>query len=541
MGVTLERVQNKFACIIGELCSEPDILSQFAVWVDLRIAEYKAKGAISLDCSGTTPDPTWLKGLKQPKPVQSDPVLEGNDLLLASRNARHKHHGISNSARRVQPEPRDVQTNRDMASRARVIDGEYEISVKDEPSDCDRVFPVSLHSNNGSGHMGISHNNSSEQRLATGESSEALTGYLGSDVNRLSPTMLHSRKRSFSNAEERSISLAHSDAKTRRLSLASKNNFSAGHDSTQSLLSVIGVNNASVEPSSKEEGQLRGHNSGRMSDSTDPNQTVARGSDWRNGPETDTQWTKGPNVDVDVEGRHAPDVEVVEIMDHELDVVESVVAHREMMLRYAAEGRVPAMWAQGVDSSLGQQRVRWSSRMSLIKPRSTHKNTKCAVRTLRTWLTRYNDYREIETIPPPELDSYLVDFFSTIKRKNGSDYHPSSLNSLRKFLDFHLKENGYPHSITTSASFNKCQVAFRMKFIELSNLLSGKETRHIRDSSFSFENQTDISQAEDASSQGQALVDHQELDSGQDVHTTAGQQGLWPSDHNSEGDDTTLL
>ncbi|XP_064606812.1 uncharacterized protein LOC135471486 [Liolophura sinensis] len=63
MGVTLERVQFKFASIIGELCSEPDILSQFAVWVDLRLAEYKLKGSISLDCSGETPDPMWLKGI----------------------------------------------------------------------------------------------------------------------------------------------------------------------------------------------------------------------------------------------------------------------------------------------------------------------------------------------------------------------------------------------------------------------------------------------------------------------------------------------
>lgn len=243
--------------------------------------------------------------------------------------------------------------------------------------------------------------------------------------------------------------------------------------------------------------------------------------------------------DMDAEGRHAPDVEVVEIMDQELDMVESVVAHREMMLRYAAEGRVPAMWAQGLDSGVGQQRVRWSSRMSLVKPRSTHKNTKCAVRTLRTWLTRYNDYREIETIPPPELDSYLVDFFSTIKRKNGTDYHPSSLNSLRKFLDFHLKENGYPHSITTSSSFSKCQVAFRMKFVELSNLLPGKETNQTKNSSCSFENQTDLRQGVETCSEGQTLADHQELDSGQDPDLPASQQGLWPSDHNDQGDDNT--
>lgn len=48
MGVTLERVQNKFACIIGELTNEPLVLSQFAIWVDLRISEYKSKGTISL-------------------------------------------------------------------------------------------------------------------------------------------------------------------------------------------------------------------------------------------------------------------------------------------------------------------------------------------------------------------------------------------------------------------------------------------------------------------------------------------------------------
>lgn len=66
MGVTLERVQNKFACIIGELCSEPDILSQFAIWVDLRIAEYKSKGYISLGEIRCTVylsrKPLWPKG-----------------------------------------------------------------------------------------------------------------------------------------------------------------------------------------------------------------------------------------------------------------------------------------------------------------------------------------------------------------------------------------------------------------------------------------------------------------------------------------------
>lgn len=48
MGVTLERVQFKFASIIGELCNEPKILSQFAVWLDMRLAEFKLRGSITL-------------------------------------------------------------------------------------------------------------------------------------------------------------------------------------------------------------------------------------------------------------------------------------------------------------------------------------------------------------------------------------------------------------------------------------------------------------------------------------------------------------
>lgn len=44
----LEHVQYKFATIIGGLCGKPKILSQFAVWLDMRLAEYKLKGAISL-------------------------------------------------------------------------------------------------------------------------------------------------------------------------------------------------------------------------------------------------------------------------------------------------------------------------------------------------------------------------------------------------------------------------------------------------------------------------------------------------------------
>ncbi|XP_064597260.1 uncharacterized protein LOC135463762 [Liolophura sinensis] len=74
----LERVQYKFASIIGELCGEPLALSQFAIWVDLRLAEYKLRGSISLDCSGQKLDPVWLRSLKTLNNDTSQPPAQGS-------------------------------------------------------------------------------------------------------------------------------------------------------------------------------------------------------------------------------------------------------------------------------------------------------------------------------------------------------------------------------------------------------------------------------------------------------------------------------
>ncbi|XP_064606267.1 uncharacterized protein LOC135471122 isoform X4 [Liolophura sinensis] len=151
MGVTLERVQFKFASIIGELCSEPDILSQFAVWVDLRIAEYKLKGSISLDCSGETPDPVWLKGIKS--------ALLAKELALKSQPRTP-----SFNRRKATPHPlkppltRPATVTRDSGDEVHPVLSSTPINnrsstsarlsplvIKEEPDD---VYPISLHVHN---------------------------------------------------------------------------------------------------------------------------------------------------------------------------------------------------------------------------------------------------------------------------------------------------------------------------------------------------------------------------------------------------------
>ncbi|XP_064597610.1 uncharacterized protein LOC135464060 isoform X2 [Liolophura sinensis] len=121
----LEHVQYKFATIIGGLCGKPQILSQFAVWLDLRLAEYKLKGAISLDCSGLKPDPKWLEGIK-PDIIDSEQCTGGTDMGRPGEVTLFSQDSSQDASGEVNP----------VQSPALVIKTE---------EDAGSVFPVSLH------------------------------------------------------------------------------------------------------------------------------------------------------------------------------------------------------------------------------------------------------------------------------------------------------------------------------------------------------------------------------------------------------------
>ncbi|XP_064597111.1 uncharacterized protein LOC135463663 isoform X4 [Liolophura sinensis] len=210
MGVTLERVQNKFACIIGELCNEPYVLSQFAIWVDLRIAEYKAKGSIALDCTGNIPEPTWLKGLNPPAPIQSDLPLHRGLTTVRSKSPRHKRHGLGHSPTAMLHPTSDTSHLQERDTGDSDI---LELVVKNEPQE---VFPVSLHV-----HDRLSADRTNSRKRASAQDQDVLH----SD-NSIFPTS------------------ASTPSKSRRLSSHSDNSFSAGGQdsvSNQSFLSVIGI------------------------------------------------------------------------------------------------------------------------------------------------------------------------------------------------------------------------------------------------------------------------------------------------------------
>lgn len=83
------------------------------------------------------------------------------------------------------------------------------------------------------------------------------------------------------------------------------------------------------------------------------------------------------------------------------------------------------------------------------------------------WALSPHDRREIFKIPPEQLDGYLAEFFTTIKRRSGEEYQPKSLTNLRKRIDHYLIDCGYQHSIISHPLFEGSRNALRKKLDEL--------------------------------------------------------------------------
>ncbi|XP_064597223.1 uncharacterized protein LOC135463739 isoform X4 [Liolophura sinensis] len=398
MGMSLERVQFKFASIIGELCSQPDVLSQFAVWLDLRLAEYKLKGAISLDCSGEEPDPIWLKGLsKQKTPSRLNSQTDRRTQIHSPGAYRspslHRPAHSSSDSDIPQSQSHSVPS-RELAERL----SPDVVVVKEEPD----VYPVSLHA----------HEN---------------------------------RKRSATD----SVSIDFRDGpKQRRMSTTES-------PSHQSLMSVIGgFDNDTIKDS-----ENRGGNSDFPSTSIADNVTLPdlsadvsvddlsfnkTAADFADQTDfgQDTVNTSGTMVEgssLGGDGFITPSSELMLISadsDRPLGVRGSTEANVARRMRIAHPERLPKRTVINMVAGVGAFE-RW------------------------LWETSVTDRRSIVDIPPRELDAYLSDFFSTVKTPSGQNYKLESFQALKVSIFRYLKEANYPECPKTSSIFVGCYSAYR--------------------------------------------------------------------------------
>ena len=64
-----------------------------------------------------------------------------------------------------------------------------------------------------------------------------------------------------------------------------------------------------------------------------------------------------------------------------------------------------------------------------------------------------NKEEEIERLKPSRLVEILQQFYTEVKRKDGTDYKPLSLANMQAALDRRLREAGYMYSLLTSRHF----------------------------------------------------------------------------------------
>ncbi|CAC5425268.1 unnamed protein product [Mytilus coruscus] len=79
---------------------------------------------------------------------------------------------------------------------------------------------------------------------------------------------------------------------------------------------------------------------------------------------------------------------------------------------------------------------------------------------LNKFLKAKNENRELQTIPPVELDPLLANYLLTLRKKDGGEYEPSTLRSIVSSIDRKLKRHKYGHSIAGSTTHQ--DEAFRL-------------------------------------------------------------------------------
>ncbi|CAG2245634.1 unnamed protein product [Mytilus edulis] len=112
--------------------------------------------------------------------------------------------------------------------------------------------------------------------------------------------------------------------------------------------------------------------------------------------------------------------------------------------------------------------------------KNTSKKTKSDLKIFQLFLkSKHDEKRNIEQIPPQELDRYLSFFFLSAtkeKQTNGTfEYEPSSLKSIQQSISRHLKDNEYGCNIITDDEFHKSRQTLSAKFKNLKSLGLGNK------------------------------------------------------------------
>ena len=97
------------------------------------------------------------------------------------------------------------------------------------------------------------------------------------------------------------------------------------------------------------------------------------------------------------------------------------------------------------------------------RKQSTKAATARDIKNVQRWLwENKREPKSLEYILPVWLDAYLADMFISIRKSDGTDYEPISLESIKNSLNRYLKDKGCAHSLR-GRTFHKTQQALKAK------------------------------------------------------------------------------
>ena len=106
---------------------------------------------------------------------------------------------------------------------------------------------------------------------------------------------------------------------------------------------------------------------------------------------------------------------------------------------------------------------------------NTRKKTKNDMALLSSFMAKEKENRQVEEIPPQELDNYLSRFLLSVRKKNGDEYEPSTLRGFIASIERYLKKCRYSESVITGQNFARTRDALKSKQKHLKRLGKGNK------------------------------------------------------------------
>lgn len=108
---------------------------------------------------------------------------------------------------------------------------------------------------------------------------------------------------------------------------------------------------------------------------------------------------------------------------------------------------------------------------------NTRKKTTNDVKLFQSYLNSQNETRYPQLIPPCDLDGHISGFLLSVRKKDGTEFEPSTLRSFVSSINRHLIMNGYKFSVMADAQFRRCREILAAKQKQLKSLGKGNKPR----------------------------------------------------------------